>query len=103
MKDDFDFSTYPNPDMVDGLRMYIRLGRCCGSFMDSVLSNNLKDAVMLADDVNRAVLVQTVDWLYNNAPAACWGSRDAVRAWEQAGGLVGLQRARLEAQSEDEL
>lgn len=52
-----------------------------GSFLVAVLSNDLKEAMARADEKSRAGLFALVSFLYNDAPANCWGSPDAVQAW----------------------
>jgi hypothetical protein len=41
----------------------------------------LRGACERADDTNRHFLFEYVFWLYNHAPAACWGSPERFRAW----------------------
>lgn len=67
--------------MQDGLRAYVESHRPAGHFLTAVLSNDLRGAVARADAANTAALADYVVWLDNYAPAACWGSRDAVFAW----------------------
>jgi hypothetical protein len=52
-----------------------------GSFLYSVLINDLKGAVSCADMMNQAALADIVKYLYNYVPATCWGSEDAVQRW----------------------
>lgn len=52
-----------------------------GSFLYAVLINNLGLAVMRADKSRLRYLPALVLWLYTNAPDACWGSPDNVKAW----------------------
>lgn len=70
--------------MMGGLRRWIEHGVMPGSFLRAVLENNLKDAVGQADSTNQQLLVAYVIFLYNEAPAACWGSPEKVRAWAEA-------------------
>jgi hypothetical protein len=50
-------------------------------FLWFLLSNDLKQAVMHADDENFVALPHIVAWLYNYAPGACWGSEAGVERW----------------------
>lgn len=67
--------------MQDGMRGHIEQRRPVGTFLTAVLSNDLYTAVRHADDSNRDLLRVYVDWLYNNAPPACYGSAEKVAAW----------------------
>jgi hypothetical protein len=74
------------PDGTQGcLQRYLENHVPCGSFLTAVLSNDLKEACSTADDFNRHELYNTVYWLYNNAPASCWGSPENVKAWLDRG------------------
>ena len=52
-----------------------------GDFGTAVVCNNLKEACVRADDINRHALFEIVQWLYNEAPSTCWGSPEKVKAW----------------------
>ncbi|MFI5222848.1 MAG: hypothetical protein ACHQX3_01175 [Nitrospirales bacterium] len=67
--------------MWDGLVEYITEGRPTGSFLYAVLSNDLRGACNQADGANQHILYDYVFFLYNNAPAACWGSVPRVTKW----------------------
>lgn len=58
-------------------------------FFDALLTNDLKGAVLGADEKNLPALPHIVGWLYNYAPAACFGSREKVLTWKTKGGLAG--------------
>ena len=74
------------PDrLVDGLALYIVEGIRPGHFLTAVLENDLTEAISRGDDDSRAGLVALVTFLYNYAPASCWGSPARVEGWE---GLV---------------
>lgn len=53
-----------------------------GRFVRAVLENNLKDAFMFADLKSRDNMFDIVKYLYNEAPAECWGDKEAVENWE---------------------
>jgi len=70
------------PDhMMAGLLRYIEHRVMPGDFLQAVLANDLKDAVGRADNTNINILHVYVTFLYNEAPAKCWGSREAIAAW----------------------
>lgn len=71
-----------------GLELYIREGVTVGSFLEAVLCNDLRRAVECADIENRAALPNYVVFLFNYAPATCWGSRERFQKWIKKGGLV---------------
>jgi hypothetical protein len=63
-----------------------------GSFLEAVLTNNLRCAVERADEYNRDNLVNWVTLLYNHVPAACWGSPEKYQQWVDIGGYNGVRR-----------
>lgn len=83
-----DYSPLP-PHMQAGMRRYIEHGIEPGSFLFAVLSNDLMGAMGKADDVNLYALPDYGRFLYNNAPANCFGSKENVIAWTHRGGLMG--------------
>jgi hypothetical protein len=93
-----EVQTSPNlarlPEHMHGaIARYIERGIPPGSFLEAVLSNDLKGAVGRADHINRERIGDYVRFLYNDAPAGCWGSPEAVSDWIKAGGLLGRERA----------
>lgn len=64
---------------------YIQRHIPTGDFLREVISNNLCEACSRADDVNLRNLPAFVAYLYNNAPANCWGSPEAYKQWVQDG------------------
>jgi hypothetical protein len=52
-----------------------------GSFIRSVLENDLMGAFAKADEDNILDMHQIVKYVYNNLPSAAWGSRDIVDRW----------------------
>lgn len=67
---------------VEALARYVVLGLQPGGFLTAVLSNDLTQAVLRADDNNKAVLPELVSYIWMNLPAQCWGSPKAVLLWE---------------------
>jgi len=74
--------------MRAGLTRYILLGILPGSFLSSVLQNDLIQATAKADEVNREQLYKYVLFLVNYAPAGCCGSLEMIQQWSLRGGLV---------------
>lgn len=52
-----------------------------GDFLEAVLCNDLRLAVLRADDVNIKALVSLMRWLYMYAPASCYGSTELFSKW----------------------
>jgi hypothetical protein len=85
-------------DLIPGhcqaaLRWFVLEGRLPGNFLQAVLSNDLKNAVSMADEVNLPVLQKYVLFLFNYVPEPCWGSREKMHAWNKVGGYTGWQEA----------
>jgi hypothetical protein len=84
--------------MRGGMERWISHGVMPGDFGTAVLENDLVKAFGYADDTNQACMKVWAQWLYNDAPAGCWGSKEKVEEWEAHHGLSGLQ-ARLDTQA----
>lgn len=67
--------------MIEHLVKYIIDRHPIGGFLTAVFSNDLMDALGRADDVNINCLKNYGTFIYNAAPRACWGSREAVATW----------------------
>lgn len=52
-----------------------------GGFLNSVLCNNLKEAVLRADHINRAAMADIVSFCMEALPAVSWGSPEKVNKW----------------------
>ena len=63
------------------LRRYFEEYIPTGSFLEAVLCNDLREAVAQADNDNIRNIPAFVNWLYNEAPAGSWGSREAYENW----------------------
>jgi len=57
-----------------------------GGFLYAVLSNNLFEAMMKADDINQSRMHDICSYIYNNTPANCWGSPEIVKEWLESRG-----------------
>lgn len=56
-----------------------------GSFLMSVLTNDLFGAATRADYMNGPELANIVKWVMNNAPYGSYGDRDTVNDWLNRG------------------
>ncbi len=75
--------TYDDLPLKNALDRYIRAGECLGHFLSAVVSNDLKEACGRADDTNLPFIPLYVQYLYNEAPGACWGSKERMEAWHE--------------------
>ena len=67
--------------MQEGMRNYIEHGILPGGFLTAVLENDLMGAISKADDFNKRRLHDYGMFLYNEVPASCFGSPEAVQKW----------------------
>ena len=52
-----------------------------GGFLNAVLSNNLMEAFVRADENNAFHMKDIMMYLYNNVPFTCWGSPESITEW----------------------
>ena len=83
-----DYTQLPE-HMREGTQLWVEHGIMPGGFLTAVLENDLVGAFGKADLENRASMYIWCQWLFNEAPAGCWGSREQVTDWSQRGGLEG--------------
>lgn len=82
---------YQIPDhMIEGLVFYIVYGRPTGGFLTSLLKGDLFLTFSVADCINRKCIENYIKFLYNCAPANCFGSEENVKYWSENGGLKGI-------------
>lgn len=82
---EFEVTSPLVPEHMRGaIERYLNHGIEPGGFMMAVLCNDLVGALGRADHINRERIHDIVEYLYNNAPAACWGSPGKVSAWIEA-------------------
>ena len=82
MGDTYRFRQFYIPDrMLGGLTRYVEHGIEPGDFLTAVISNDLVESVMLADDENLANIPAYAAWLYSQAPIGCWGSPENMQRW----------------------
>ena len=78
----FRFNGQGIPERMHGaIQRYIEQRIGPGDFLMAVLCNDLREACARADDENITLLPVYVAFFYNEAPGACWGSPEKVRAW----------------------
>jgi hypothetical protein len=75
-----DYASAPN-GIGEAYRRYIEHQIPLGSFGMALLRNNLRETLRCADDVNTCLLVEHVNWLYNEFPCDAWGSDTNVDKW----------------------
>lgn len=77
---------HPIPEGTrEGIDLYVKYGECGqDSFLEALLSNDLKEAFGRADDHNLEALHAIVSYCCNHIPSICWGSPEKVRAWSEA-------------------
>jgi len=76
----FDYDQIPE-HMMASLKRYVDQKVEPGGFLSAVLCNDLKGAVGQADFINIEIIPVYVSWLYNEAPAICWGSPEKFSSW----------------------
>jgi hypothetical protein len=70
------------PDrLIEALSRYAIERIETGSFLRSVLENDLNQAVCRADYMNFPLLPVIVRYVYNELPSTCWGDKEKVAAW----------------------
>ena len=79
--------------MMPGILAYVENGQLPGSFLQAVISNNLKESFAQADDENKKNIQAFVAYFYNEVPAPAWGSPEAMMNWSEQGGMKGIAEA----------
>ena len=82
---------------VGSIGLYITNGVPLGGQLTSVVQNDLRNAMGMADIARRQVLFAIVGYLYNDVPSVCWGSKEKHDAWMA---LDAAERADVVARSE---
>jgi len=72
------------------MREYIEKGIPIGGFFKAVLTNDLRGACNKADSQNKEHIFDYVHFLYNYAPASCWGNPERYKQWVEGKGYAGL-------------
>ncbi len=76
--------------MHDGVIEYVLRGRSTGAFLAAMIDDDLDQAALVADTLNKLALPRWAELFNSQAiPRACWGC-SAIRAeWQHKGGIAG--------------
>jgi len=78
----YRFQNFHIPNrMMGAIALYVESRKAPGGFLTAVICNDLKEACGRADDENLRNLPAFVAYFHNEAPSACWGSEEKMRAW----------------------
>jgi len=66
-----------------GMQRYIEYGEIPGNFLQQVICNRLVHALGAADSINTEHMRDIVTFIYNEAPAPCWGSEKLMLKWSK--------------------
>ena len=70
-----------NEFLKESLDRYVNDKIETGGFLRACLENDLTNAIGNADMENREKLWVIVNYIYNEIPASCWGSKEKVAKW----------------------
>ncbi len=90
-----DYSKIPS-HMRKSAQEYLEQGILYSDFLEAVMSNQLVQAFLQADDVNTRFMKEWASFLYNECPMNSYGSKDTVTDWIELGGLAGMEKAQEE-------
>lgn len=76
----------------ESLERYTEHGTPTGGFLRAVLENNLHDAISMADDDNRADIIEICRYVYTSLPYSSHGNPERVRAWQGHKGMGGFNK-----------
>lgn len=85
-----DYTLIPE-HMRDAVRRYVEDGIEPGGFLKAVLCNDLKGAVIRADNINKKNIVNWVHFVIWELPGLCQGSEEKYKNWIAMGGLKGRE------------
>lgn len=60
-------------------------GQVPGDFLQAVIRNDLRNAVLRADQENLLLLPLYLHWFYWEAPLGCYGGPEAFNTWANKG------------------
>ena len=78
--------------MHDAITRYVMDGIHPGSFLKAILTNDLKEAYIRADDINRKRIEDWAFFVIWEVPESCQGSELHFNTWMQRGGLNGIRK-----------
>jgi hypothetical protein len=67
--------------VINSLEDYVKDRIPTGGFLYAVLTNNLMEACIRADERNQSQLPEIMCYIYNNLPTICYGSPEKVEKW----------------------
>jgi len=79
--------------MMESIKGYTEHHTPVGDFLSGVICNDLIRACRTADSTSIQIIPAYVRWFYNNAPSACWGSKEKVNNWLDQGEMNELNRS----------
>jgi len=71
--------------------VYVMAGHPLPNFLFYLFSNDLKETVVHADDLNRDRLRDYVNFIVGVVPVHCWGAEAKVNNWYRIGGVIGRE------------
>ena len=74
--------TFVPPHMRGPLMLWITKAIEPGSFGMAVIRNDLVNALLKADSINRQHLVTIVTWMIDYAPSQCWMDEESIKSWK---------------------
>jgi len=83
MKKEMNYSILPE-HMQEGMKRYVEYGVNPGDFLYHIICNDFVHALVHADQINMARIVDYAKFLYFEAPSGCWGSVEKVNNWRKA-------------------
>lgn len=69
------------PELLQSLLQYAKDKIPTGSFLRAVLENDLMQAMGRADLQNRHNIFYVTEYIFNELPYQCWGSKKTVATW----------------------
>jgi hypothetical protein len=78
-------------NLHNGLVNYVEIGCPTGHFLQAVIENNLREAVLRADEVSLKLLPWVWAWLHFYTPGQCHGSPKEFKDWIGHFGMVGVR------------
>jgi hypothetical protein len=89
LEDNFStgFANKISPLTLNAIKRYIVNGLPVEDFLEAVICNKLREAVIFADDNNVLLLREILDVFHWDAPTVCYGTKERYDHWVKTGGL----------------
>jgi len=71
-------------ETFEALKNYAVNHRAPGGFLTAILSNDLMEAVLMANLDDRFSIPQICEYIFHHCPGNCWGTPEAVEKWISA-------------------